>query len=107
MKNTGAEEVLAELWYLQKLWGHFRMRNKGLNIQEKMLVGWPGISTEASQVGHSFTLRSVLGAPRCRLAHVFAQQNHPKALPLKYFNVLPKDGRSNCIAIYPVSWQPV
>lgn len=51
-----------------------------------MLVVCPRISTEASQVAYSVILRSAFGAQGCRLVHVFSEQNHPKALPLK-FNV--------------------
>lgn len=82
-----------------------------------MLVEWPGIRTEAFQVGYSVILRSVLGAQGCRLPHVFAQQNHPKALPLKLFQCwcfgdispfpvhFPRDGRPKSLAIPPVNLQ--
>lgn len=119
MKNTGAAEVLAELWPLQKLWGHLRMKNRVLNVQRKMLARWPGSSTEASQLGYSVTLRSDLGAWGYRIVHVFAQQNHPKALPSKLFQCwcfgdisplpvrFPRDGRSKSIAVDLITFQPM
>lgn len=53
MRNT-----VAKCWLncsTSRSWDNFRVRKKDFHFQRKILVGWPRISTEASQVGHSVT----------------------------------------------------
>ena len=42
--------------------GSFKNEEQSFKFSEENVSEWPGIGTEASQVGYSVTLRSVLGA---------------------------------------------
>lgn len=117
MKNT-----VAKCWLnggTSRGWVHFRMRKKDFNFQRKILVGWPRISTEASQVGHSVAWHLTLDLRHADYPISLHSKTILKLYRWSYCNVdaleiftpllyaIPDMEDDENIAIYLVSLQPM